>query len=291
MPKVEHYVEPLMVEIGGVYSYLHVTIATLPDARRCIFLFHDLAGRSDDFTPLVPHLVQLGYKVVMIDLPGRGKSAVLDEADYTLRMYVDVFFALIKAHGLNENAALGQGWGAMMALLFESFIGQPFQRIYLFDLPTQWSFATDAMAQAWAELAQVRAVTLADFLSEADSAVPDNLIGRADFLALAAERVRTVDGKHQLSLDPAIFGNLRKSGNKQYNVESALYKVRSPIWLLQGTQSSVPLVSQAISERGHLSQLINYTQIIQGSNISWYNDALLLPALGAVQIGGPSRLP
>ncbi|PJI93060.1 pimeloyl-ACP methyl ester carboxylesterase [Yoonia maricola] len=288
MPEIEGYIEPLMVEIGGVYSYLHVEVTAPPDPQKCMFLIHDLAGRSDDFAPLAPHLARLGYKVVMIDLPGRGKSAAVEEASYTLRMYVEVLFALLKEHGLKQNAALGQGWGAMIALLFESFLARPLQHMYLVDLPAHWSYATDPAAQTWAALAPICTETPEDFLAQAENAVPQDLAGRDALLTLAAERGRIVEGNHQLALDPAIFANLSKSETKVYNLESALNKLRSPTQLLQGAQSAVPLVTSAFVAQRHLSGKVGHAQIIRGSHTSWTDPALLLPVLGAVCVGGQS---
>lgn len=285
----EHYVEPLLVQIGGNYSYLHVAIVSPPEPTKSIFLFHDLAGRSDDFAVLAPHLARLGYRVVMIDLPGRGKSAWLEEADYTLRMYVDVFLSLINAHGLPVNVALGQGWGAMMTVLFENVVAQPFQQTFLFDLPLEWSYATDPTAQLWAELALLRSDTHADFVTKAASAIPYDLPGRVDFLAMVAERARHVDNAFSISIDAAIFGNLRRSGDKLYKLNTALAKARSPIWLLQGSKSAMPLSTQLPLGQSDHSNMIRQTQILRGSNISWGNDALILPALGAIQIGAHSK--
>ncbi|MCG3267367.1 alpha/beta fold hydrolase [Yoonia sp. I 8.24] len=280
--QLEYYAEPLMVEISGNYSYLNVSVVAPPKPTKAIFLFHDLAGRADDFIPLAPHLAHLGYRVVMIDFPGRGKSAWLNDADYTLRMYVDVFLSLIKAHGLQQNAALGQGWGAMMTLLFESVIGQPFQQMYLCDLPMQWSYGSDNTSKLWAKLTAVHADTAENFNIQADKILPPDLVGRSDFLSLAGERMRLIDGKYGLSLDPAIFENIQKTNEKVYDLASALKKCRSPIWLLQGTHSAMTL-----NEGRHTFDptKIRQTEILRGSNASWQREYLLLLALGVVVIG------
>ncbi|MEL6640007.1 MAG: alpha/beta hydrolase [Pseudomonadota bacterium] len=291
MPEIEGYIEPLLVEIGGVYSYLHVEVTAPPDPQKCMFLIHDLAGRSDDFAPLAPHLARLGYKVVMIDLPGRGKSAAVEEANYTPRMYMEVLFALLKEHGLKQNAVLGQGWGAMIALLFESFMARPLENMYLVDLPAHWSYATDRAAQTWSALALICTKSPQDFLAQAEKAVPQDLAGRDELLTLAVERVRIVEGNHQLALDPAIFANLSKSETKNYTLESALSKLRSPTQLLQGAQCAVSLVATSFVAQKHLSGKVGHAQIMRGSHTSWTDPTLLFPVLGAVCASGQATPP
>jgi pimeloyl-ACP methyl ester carboxylesterase len=283
VPELDSYTEPLMVEIAGRYAYLHVAIVAPSDPVACIFLFHDLAGRSDDFAPLAGHLARMGYRVVMVDFPGRGKSAWLDEPEYTLRMYAEVFMALVSAHGLDDNSALGQGWGAMMALLFENLIQRPFRQMYLCDLPLQWSYAQDPDAQTWATLADLRAPQADSFLSQARARVPDGINGQDDLFALIRERLRQSDDGWSLSLDPAIFVNLHKTRDKVYQIGKAINAARAPVWLLQGAGRQVCPDNLGLTASG---LKVRQTRLRRASNISWSCDDILVPTIGAVTLAG-----
>ena len=87
-----------MVEIEGAYSYIHVDIWEPNDPQKVIFLIHDMFGRSDDFIPLGPKLAAMGYRVVAVDLPGRGKSAWLEQSQYTGQAFIEVLLSTMRAH-------------------------------------------------------------------------------------------------------------------------------------------------------------------------------------------------
>lgn len=282
MQTIKQYFEPFMAQIDGQLSYVHVAITEPENPAKSMFMFHDLAGRSDDFAPIAAQLALLGYRVVMVDLPGRGRSAWLEQEGYTLQMYVDVFLPLINTHGLPRNYALGQGWGAMIALLFESVIARPFAHMYLFDLPAQWSFDSDFLAQKWAAIASIRAPTAEDFYHLVDKDLPTELTGRDSFLELVQERLRFIDGQFCLSLDPALFRNLQKTRDRVYDLNNALMKSSCPVWLLNSTQKRPELRSTVLHDP---DKKIRETNILSASNTSWKSDDILLPAVGAILIG------
>ncbi|MEO0916424.1 MAG: alpha/beta fold hydrolase [Pseudomonadota bacterium] len=278
---VEHYTQAVMVAISGRHSYVHVTVVSPPNPDRAIFLIHDLAGRGEDFSPLAPHLARMGYRVVMCDMPGRGKSAWLDASEYTAQTYAKVLGAVLKAHHLQQNAILGQGWGAMMAVLFGTFVHVSFSRLFLCDLPLQWSYAADNKAQLWAQLSELAAISDAEFLREADALTHSELPGRAAFLKALEARIDAVEGKPRLSIDPAIFAHLEEGRDKSYDLAKALGNVRAPLTLLQGKTADLPLIG-----RQDVSGSADYVSLDHESDLSWANPALLFPVVGAIYARG-----
>ncbi|WP_322892162.1 MULTISPECIES: alpha/beta hydrolase [unclassified Yoonia] len=275
----KHFTAPIMVEIGGSYSYVHVEIWE-PDAPdKAICLIHDIAGRADDFAPLCAHLARSGHRVVALDLPGRGNSAWIPQDLYTAQTYVQVLLAALKTHGLNNTALLGQGWGAMIAVLLDRVAHRRFSQLYLLDLPGQWAFEVDQSAQTWSKLAHIKSPNKSAFLKEIDAAVPPEMPGRTELLDLVVERARLVDGLYGLNVDPAIFRHLKENSDKVYDLDVALLSANAPIWLFSGMHS-IP------SERSHnareRSSQIRHTCVLRASNQSWHSDDILAPVLGAV---------
>lgn len=273
--EISHYQQPLMIEIGKSYVTLNVTIVTAPAPQRAIFLFHDLAGRGDDFAPLAPRLAAAGYRVVMVDMPGRGQSARLDPQDYTTRNYAAIFMSLMKEHALPSNALLGQGWGAMLAVLFESLLKTAVTHLYLIDLPRTWSYGTDANAQLWAELNQVSSPDHAQFADRIDAKISQSTPAREDTIALARARARQADGQVRLGIDPAVFSFLQATQETAYNPGAGLTRCRAQVCLLQS--EFYPMLP---------GPHVNGAKLALQRACSWDRPELLWPVLGAVLMDG-----
>lgn len=280
MPKIEinRFVEPIMVEIEGAYSYIHVDIWEPKNPQKVIFLIHDLVGRSDDFIPLGPRLAAMGYRVVAIDLPGRGKSAWLELGQYTGRAYVDVFLSAMRAHWLPQASILGQGWGAMIALLLENVAKLKFSRLLLLDLPQTWSIDADSSLAIWERIIALRAAGETSFWNAVDEIVPRGLKGRSDFMKLVGERARTTDGRLGVSTDPNILQGLRDNAGAVFELENLLSKARPEIWMFQGLNSLAPFQSfkPSIEDADRLRRI----RVLRATNISWHSDDLMIPVLG-----------
>ncbi|SFR33153.1 Pimeloyl-ACP methyl ester carboxylesterase [Yoonia tamlensis] len=276
---IDHFAEPIMVEIDGTFSYVHVDIWEPKEPKKVIFLIHDLVGRSDDFAPLAPRLAALGYRVVAVDLPGRGKSAWLEQDQYTGKAYVEVLLSAMRAHWLPDASILGQGWGAMIALLLETVARLRFSKLLLLDLPQKWSITADQTAALWEQIIVLRAEDETTFWKSVEEIVPRGLTGRRDFMALAGERARDFNGKFGLSADPKVFSAMRQNPDVAFDLEALLSKVRTEILMFQGLRSLAPYRSfrPSVTVAGRLRRI----RVLRATNISWKSDDILMPVLGA----------
>ena len=243
-----------------------------------MFLIHDFAGRADDFAVLAPRLAGLGYRVVTMDLPGRGRSARLPQESYTAELYVQVLLAVMKPHWLPRAFVLGQAWGAMIAVLFESVARLRFSGMVLLDLPQKWSYQTDLVTQLWERIARVEAGDESAAMGEIESIVPTGIIGRKDLLLLAAERLRSIEGRTKLSVDHALFSNLRESSEKVFDLQEVLERGETNTWLVQGARSLKPFRLFSLSDRAQ--QKLSVLRILRASNLSWRREDICLPVLG-----------
>lgn len=277
---INYFAEPIMVELNGAYTYIHVVIWEPKLPRKTIFLIHDMFGSSDDFNPLGPRLAAMGYRAVAIDLPGRGKSAWLDQDQYTGLAYVEVLLSAMRAHWLPDASVLGQGWGAMIALLIENVAKLKFSNLLLLDLPKKWSIEADESAAIWEQVIVLRAEDEPSFWKEVDERVPRGLKGRSDFMKLAGERARKIDGQLGLSVDPRIVLGLHKNTVATLDLETPLRKLRTRTYMFQGLRSLAPFQSFRTSSIG--SAPLTRVRVLRATNISWKSDDIMIPVLGSI---------
>jgi pimeloyl-ACP methyl ester carboxylesterase len=273
------FAEPIMVEIEGAYSYIHVDIWEPSAPQKVIFLIHDMFGRGDDFIPLAPRLAAMGYRVVAIDLPGRGKSAWLEQGQYTGQAFIEVLLSAMRAHWLPDASILGQGWGAMIALLLENVAKLSFSRLLLLDLPQKWSIKTDRSAAIWERIIELRADDETSFWNAVDAIVHRGLKGRRDFMTLVGERARETSGQLGLSTDPGILNGLRDNADAVFDLEKLLSKARPEIWMFQGLRSLAPF--QSFHPSFEDTDRLRRIRVLRATNISWHSDDLMAPVLGS----------
>jgi pimeloyl-ACP methyl ester carboxylesterase len=278
---MERFVEPIMIEVAGVHSYVHVNVfEPVKEAARSVLLIHDLAGRSDDFDPLAIELTKLGFRVIAADFPGRGKSAHLPADQYSLRMYMNALHAILQSHALEECWILGQGWGSMIAILLENLIDRPFPNVVLLDLPQSWAFEEDEVAKAWGALCELDMDTKDAFIAAARDVFP--LQGqRLDYACeLLLERLRVKDGRIVLPVDKHIFHNLEKSAKKRFDIGAAVAKSRARLSIVQSAISDDGFRQTAHFSAADAAPNVGLTLALQCSQLSWTQMPLLLPTVG-----------
>lgn len=277
---------PILIEIGGSHCTIEVNIYQGGPAKHALFLLHDVAGRSGDFDGLVPYLVELGFKVVTFDLPGRGRSTRLSQFDYDVRTYTDVFFAVFKAHASERNSILGQGWSAMLALLFETLLPPQIQlhHLFLFDLPRRWRYSDDVSAQVWAKVARLSCADAAEFATALDAVVPADLPGRDQFLALAGERARTIGDKVSIGVDPVIFDQLAAQSAVVFDPLKAFPVLRANTWLFDGRDAATPLYADLELATSKNGGTVHRQEVLSASNRPWTSLEALAPLLGTIRM-------
>ena len=82
-----------------------------------IVCLHGLTGNGHDFDFIAPHLVEEGYRVIAIDLPGRGRSDFLeDPQQYHYATYLQVIYAVLANLDIHEADWLGVSLGGLLGL-------------------------------------------------------------------------------------------------------------------------------------------------------------------------------
>jgi pimeloyl-ACP methyl ester carboxylesterase len=101
-----------------------------------VVAIHGLTRQKHDFDFVAGTLARNGYKVLAVDVPGRGGSKWLaDTSLYNLDFYADTLSAFLKALGLSRVHWLGTSMGGLIALrLADKGRGQLMRSLTLVDI-------------------------------------------------------------------------------------------------------------------------------------------------------------
>lgn len=105
---------------------------------RPLMAVHGLTCNAHDFDDLARALVQDGYRVIAVDLPGRGRSDYLPMSqDYHLHQYASDISHLLAHLGWQNPASvdwLGTSLGGLLGMYIASMDNTPIRRLILNDV-------------------------------------------------------------------------------------------------------------------------------------------------------------
>ncbi len=215
---------------------------TGPESGHVLFCVHGLLSNGRDYDALARTMAAQGFRVIAMDLPGRGKSGWFpDPGFYKLSSYLP--FCLEFAKQIIQDRPfdwLGVSLGGMIGMSLHNHADLKMERLILVDIgpeipgpaldlvsslakaPTQYATKEDAVAflkkrcAAWG-------IT--------DPAVWDHLIEH-DIIAQP-------DGTWRMHYDPAIGATLKDQGNETLAFWELWEQIRQPLLLIRGGQSVI----------------------------------------------------
>lgn len=105
---------------------------------RLVICVHGLTGNGFDFDYIAPALVEQGYRVIAIDLPGRGRSDFLkNPLDYNYAQYCHDLAGLLAYLGVNKPGSvdwLGVSLGGLLGMRLAGIPFSPIGRLILNDV-------------------------------------------------------------------------------------------------------------------------------------------------------------
>lgn len=105
------------------------------DSDPVILCVHGLTGNGYDFDFLAPALVDEGYRVIAVDLVGRGRSSFLkDPLLYNYETYIADLLALIKHLNVKEVDWLGVSLGGLLGMCVAAMDESPIRRLIINDV-------------------------------------------------------------------------------------------------------------------------------------------------------------
>jgi haloalkane dehalogenase len=159
-----HYVEVPTGEVpgrsgedGATTIRIHYLDEGPAEAEETLLLLHGEPSWSYLYRKMVPPLIGAGYRVVVPDLVGFGRSdKPAERSDYTFARHVEwLRAALFDRLRLDGLTLFGQDWGGMIGLRLVAKHDQRFRRVVAANtgLPTGEGRVTDAFL-AWQRFSQ-----------------------------------------------------------------------------------------------------------------------------------------
>ena len=105
------------------------------DRRPPVLCLHGLTRNARDFEDLAPHIAQQGWRVIVPEMRGRGRSAyATDSASYALPTYVADLDALLRQEDIERFVAIGTSMGGLMIMATAAFAPQRIAGVVLNDV-------------------------------------------------------------------------------------------------------------------------------------------------------------
>ncbi len=240
--------EEKLLNVGGVkIAYTECG----PQDGRVFFCVHGLLSNGRDYDFLAQDLAQTGYRVICMDLPGRGKSDwFIDKSQYQPPFYIPYCLALISE--VTKGAGFdwfGVSLGGMIGLALSVMEGVRLERLILVDIgaevPAAGLDAVSKLAKFSPEFkTQNEAASFLKIRCSqwgiTEDAVWDHLI---------AHNIKPHGDGYIMHYDPAIGAALPEK-NETLAFWDLWRNVRQPLLLIRGEESVLLPLSVANAMRG-----------------------------------------
>lgn len=209
------------------------------DNERVVICVHGLARNSRDFDDLAQALSR-GYRVICPDLPGRGSSDWLDNADdYRLGQYVQDMVALIARLNVGQLDWIGTSLGGLIGMVLAAQKQTPIRRLVLNDIgPFVPKGALLRISRYLGDPRFDDLQALEGWLHQHYPALA--ALEPEQWRHLASHSLRHCEnGQLGLHYDPAIAHNAVLAAQQDIDLWSLWSAIRCPRLLLHGEQSDV----------------------------------------------------
>lgn len=101
--------------------------------KPALVCIHGLTGNAHNFDALAPHL-SVGYRVLSLDVRGRGDSGWGPAVEYTPQVYVRDLAGMLEALEIKRVTLIGTSMGGMISTLFAGGYPERVERVILNDI-------------------------------------------------------------------------------------------------------------------------------------------------------------
>lgn len=206
---------------------------------------HGLTGNGFDFDFLAPHLLADGYRLICVDLPGRGRSDFLGNSlSYNYAQYRLDLLALLEHLGLNAPRAvdwLGVSLGGLLGIWIAGEKNSPIRRLILNDVgPTVPKQALDFIYQVIAQTYEFDDVNALEERMRATRGLSWGPMTDVQWMHMAQHNYRDLDnGKVSYAYDPGIADVFKNAPIGDVDLWRSWDALSSPVLLLRGGQSLI----------------------------------------------------
>lgn len=105
-----------------------------PDNGTPIVCVHGLTGNALDFKFVGEHFAKLGYRVLAIDMPGRGQSDWISPSDYNFDRYIPDLENFLKQENITSCIWLGVSMGGLLGIRMAGKEKSAIEKLILVDV-------------------------------------------------------------------------------------------------------------------------------------------------------------
>jgi pimeloyl-ACP methyl ester carboxylesterase len=231
-----------------------------PANMEVVICVHGLSRNGRDFDVLGEALAPT-HRVLAIDIPGRGASQWLPDAnDYVFPVYLSTLTALIARSGAEQVSWVGTSMGALLGMVMAAQPNTPVTRLVIDDAGPQIEPAALARIRDYLGLAPTFATYAeAEYYIRRVSA-PFGPLTDAQWEHLTrSSLVQDADGRYRMSYDPGIAVPFR-SNAAPADLWPIWDAIRCPVLVLRGAQSDLLAKStaEAMAARGPKPRILEF---------------------------------
>ncbi len=239
-----------------------------PPGAPTVLCVHGLTRNGRDFDFLAEALCQR-FRVVCPDMPGRGRSDWLDDANsYSFPYYLAVLGALYARLDVPSVHWVGTSMGGIIGMLFAALPKAPVRRLVLNDIgPVIAKEGLQRIGQlVGRDPGFSNRQELEAYLRDVYAAFGPLTDAQWRHLVAHAGRTRD-DGKLGLAYDPKIGDAFRSQGPdaavSDVDFQQFYDQIRCPTLVLRGAQSDVLRAADAtaMNERGPHAEIVEFAGI------------------------------
>jgi pimeloyl-ACP methyl ester carboxylesterase len=149
-PHPVHYMDVTLFGQAGKLAYMDVAPTSTPNGQTAM-LFHGMNFAGIGFAPTIDALTDAGFRVVVPDRIGYGRSSKLD-IPYNLNMVVSNAKALLDHLGIEQTAIVGHSMGGMVAARFAMVYGDTTTHVAFVN---QIGMADQRLSRPWRDHEEV----------------------------------------------------------------------------------------------------------------------------------------
>ena len=244
----DHQIKRL--ELQAPFEGLHLAYVDwgAADSEKVALCIHGLTRNSRDFDFLARHLAGLEYRVIAVDVAGRGNSAWLsDPAQYVIPAYAAQLVQFVRLLEIENLVWIGTSMGGLVGMALaaggETFIN----RLVLNDVGPFVPAAALQEIQAYLGMA-----SCFETLEELEQHLrgihaPFGALTDDQWRHLATHSSRKTKDGWVLSYDPAIRIPFAESSGEDVDIWEVWECIRCPVLVLHGEESQ--LLSRGVCDR------------------------------------------
>jgi len=215
-----------------------------PEGAQPLICIHGLTGNGFDFDYIAPGLVEDGYRVIAVDLPGRGRSDFLsDPMAYNYDQYCADLWQLLDELGVNDVDWLGVSLGGLLGIRMAGAQNSPIRRLILNDIgPEVPQEALDFIYQVIAQAYLFNSIEELELRMRATRGLSWGPITDEQWKHMAAHNNRAIpEGGYSYAYDPAIARVFESEPIGAVDLWPLWAQITCPTLVLRGGQSMLLL--------------------------------------------------